>query len=283
MDSKTHVKLEELLKNTGDMALKRRARSIILHIDPQPGDRILDVGCGDGYYLHLLSHLGIKNLTLTGTDYDKNGLISAKRNLNNPKIKLVWSDLMKKSPFRSNSFDKIVMSEVAEHLPDDVKGLTEVCRILKPGGTICLSVPNANYPFLWDPLNRILESFWGTHVKSGFWAGLWNMHIRLYKPQQIKKVMQKAGFKLRVVKSLTWWCLPFNHYIINATAIAIHSGKMNPDLKAAVNKYETNVRRPFILNLAFWFANTIDSLNNYFPNSSSGVGVFVVATKLRIK
>ena len=283
MDSKTTKKLDTLLTNTGDMALKRRARAIVTNINPQSGDNILDVGCGDGYYLHLLSHLGVPGLRLTGTDYDKAGLQSAKRNLKNNKIKLVWSDLMKKTPFKSNTFDKIVMSEVAEHLPDDIKGLSEIYRILKPGGIICLSVPNARYPLLWDPVNRILESFWGTHVKSGFWAGLWNMHIRLYTPQRIEKVMKKAGFAILQVRSLTWWCLPFNHYIINATAIAIHSGKMDPELKAAVNKYETEAKRPFYLNFAFGLANTLDKLNDLFPQTQSGVGVFVVATKSQRK
>ena len=40
------------------------------------------------------------------------------------------------------------MSEVAEHLSSDIKGLKEVYRVLKPGGIIALTVPNKNYPFL---------------------------------------------------------------------------------------------------------------------------------------
>lgn len=279
MEKPIENRLELLLQNTGDMALKRRARNIITNVNPQKGESILDVGCGDGYYLHLLSNLGIQNLKLTGTDFDKDGLKSAKRNLKNKKITFVWSDLMTKTPFRSNSFDKIVMSEVAEHLPDDVKCLKEVFRILKPGGTLCLSVPNAHYPLLWDPVNKVLESLSGRHIKSGFWAGLWNMHIRLYKPEQIKKVLQKAGFKVLQTKALTFWCLPFNHYIVNLTARAIHSGSLSPELKAAVNKYEKTPKRPLYLNFAFWLANTVDKLNDIFPHKTSGVGVFVVATK----
>ena len=279
MEKPIEKRLELLLENTGDMALKRRARNIITNTNPQKGESILDVGCGDGYYLHLLSNLGIQNLKLTGTDFDKDGLKSAKRNLKNKKITLVWSDLMTKTPFRSNSFDKIVMSEVAEHLPDDVKCLKEVYRILKPGGTLCLSVPNANYPLLWDPVNKVLEFLTGRHIKSGFWAGLWNMHIRLYKPEQIKNVLQKAGFKVLQTKALTFWCLPFNHYLVNLTARAIHSGSLSPELKAAVNKYEKDPKRPLYLNFAFWLANTVDRLNDVIPHKTSGVGVFVVATK----
>src|SRR3989344_5232920 len=147
--------LKHLLANTGDMALKRRAKRIMAELYPKRGEKIIDIGCGDGYYLHLLSHLSISDLHLSGTDYDVKGLDKTKRNLDNPKIKIYSGDLMKKLPFENNSFDKAIMSEVTEHLPNDVKGLKEVYRILKPGATLCLTVPHANYPFLWDPINKI--------------------------------------------------------------------------------------------------------------------------------
>ena len=149
--------IDVLLANTGDMALKRRARRILTEIDPRHKDKILDIGCGDGYYLHLLHNLEPKAI-LTGTDFDPKGLAKAKVNLDG-KIKLVQADLMKRTVFATGEFDKAVMSEVAEHLHDDLKGLTEVKRILKPGGILCLTVPNANYPFLLDPINRLLELF----------------------------------------------------------------------------------------------------------------------------
>lgn len=272
-------KLDSLLENTGDMALKRRAREIILALDPQPGDKILEVGCGDGYYLHLLQNLGIKNLTLSGVDIDAAALESARKNLRSKKISLQVADLMKKLPFKANSFNKIVMSEVAEHLPNDVKGMKEVARVLKARGTYIVTVPNARYPILWDPLNKILETFFGTHIKSGFFAGLWNMHIRLYKEEDIVAAVRKAGFKVIEHKSLTYWCLPFNHYIVNLTARAIHSGKLDPKMKAALNKYEVKAKRPAFIDFAFKAVNVIDKLNDIAPVKKRGVGAFVLATK----
>src|SRR5258708_1120827 len=140
MNTSLTQKLDVLLASTGDMALKRRARKIIQELDLQDNDKILDVGCGDGYYLYLLSNLGLK-LKLTGTDFDHGGLKNARKNLGK-EIPLIQADLMKKLPFKDSSFDKIVMSEVAEHLPDDVKGLKEVYRVLRPGGILCLTVPD---------------------------------------------------------------------------------------------------------------------------------------------
>ena len=179
----------------------------------------------------------------------------------------------------NNLFDKIVMSEVSEHLPDDVKGLKEVFRVLKKRGTLCLTVPNHNYPLFWDPLNWILEHFINIHVKSGFFAGLWNQHERLYKPQEIEKVTKKAGFKIEEVKSLTWWCLPFNHYMVNLVARGLAAGKFSKDTHLALSKYAKKVKKPLLLNLAFRFVNTLDKLNDVYQPKNFGVSVFVKAVK----
>ena len=48
--------LNKLLSNVGDMSLKRRANKIIDGLDLKPEDKIVDVGCGDGFFLYLLSH-----------------------------------------------------------------------------------------------------------------------------------------------------------------------------------------------------------------------------------
>lgn len=271
-------KLDNLLEGVGDMALKRRAKEIVEGINPKSGDNILDLGCGDGFYLFLLSKLGL-NLQLTGSDFDEAGLEAAKRNLNNKKIKLIRGNLMQRLPFSSNEFDKIVLSEVAEHLPNDLKGLKEVYRILKPGGLLCLSVPNANYPFLWDPINWILERLFKTHVKFGFWAGIWFNHLRLYKPEQIETVVKRAGFKVEQAQSLTWWCLPFNHNLVNLVARLLWGGKLPSKLSSSLNKYEKRQKRPFLIGLMFNAVNFIDKFNDIYQPKSHGVGVFLKAVK----
>lgn len=271
-------RLNNLLEGVGDMALKRRAREIIEGIDSKNGDKILDLGCGDGFYLFLLSNLGL-NLKLVGSDFDQSGLEAAKRNIKNRKVSFIVGDLMKRLPFASNEFDKIILSEVAEHLPDDLKGLKEVRRVLKPGGTLCISVPNANYPLFWDPINWITERIFGVHIKSGFWAGLWFNHIRLYKPEQLHHVIEKAGFKIEELRSLTWWCIPFNHYLVNLVARFLWGGKLSPKLASSVNKYEKNPKRTLLVTLAFKIVNAIDHLNDFYQPKNRGVGVFAKVQK----
>ncbi len=270
-------KLKSLLKNTGDMALKRRAGIIIEELDLHGGEKIIDVGCGDGYYLYLLSNLGMK-LSLTGVDFDRRALESAKKNLWRKKVRLVHGNLMSKLPFDDATFDKAVMSEVVEHLPNDVRGLKEVKRILKKNGTLILTVPNANYPFLWDPINWLLEKLFNTHIKSGFWAGIWNQHIRLYKPRQIQRVVSKVGFRVSMVESLTYWCLPFNHYLLNFGARILANDKSH-NLAKGANKFSKSAKRSTITDLFFTLTSLVDKLNDLYMPKSFGVSIFLKAKK----
>lgn len=270
--------LTTLLERVGDMALKRRARRIIEELDLKKGEKVLDCGCGDGFYLHLLSELPL-SLKITGADFDKNALKSAKKNLQGKKIPLFQADLMRRLPFKSNSFNKIIMTEVAEHLPDDVKGLKEVYRVLKKGGTLVLTVPNHNYPLFWDPVNKILESVTGNHIKQGFWAGIWNQHIRLYYPKDIVRVLKKAGFSIELVESVTHYSFPFNHNLLHLAARFLYGGTASTQVVEEISKFSApKKRRLSLVTIAFSFVNFVDRLNNGVTDKSS-VSVLVKAKK----
>lgn len=285
-------KLERLLDNTADLSLKRKARRIIEEIDPKPGDKILEVGSGDGYYPAILSRLG--KFFVVGLELDTRVIDTAERNyklLGLPYKRMkkwrgqtvkqtyfVEGDAMK-LPFRDNYFNKIIMSEVAEHLPDDLGGLKEVYRVLKQGGFLVLTVPNWHYPFLWDPLNWVLQRL-GAHVKSGFFAGIWNQHIRLYRLEEIESVLSRAGFKIKESEVQTQWCLPFNHYLINIGARMIAAGSLPKNVHSQVNKFEeaSMEKRHFVVELYNQAAGFMDSLNRR-SYKKVGTTVFVVAQK----
>lgn len=275
LSTHTRNNLNELLSTVGDMALKRRARRIVEELELKDRDKILEVGCGNGYYLNLLNNLGL-DLTLVGLDNDARALKDAKKIIENNKVKLFLADAGN-LPFDDNSFDKVILSEVIEHIENESQVLSEINRVLNPGGAMVLTTCNVDYPFLWDPVNFCLQRLLKTHIKTGFWAGIWNQHLRLYRINALNKFIKKSKFKVEVSEFLTRWCLPFNHYLVNFIARLFYQGSLPAGISKGLNKFKkekgsTPVR--FIL----WIVNIYDSLNDLFPGRN-GVSIFVKARK----
>lgn len=269
-------RLEEVLKSTGDMSLKRRAVKIVEGLELKNGDKIIDIGCGDGFFLHLISNLPLK-VTLLGFDYDGIVLNNAKKNLSPRKIKLVQGSATE-IPFKRGSFNKAIMTEVLEHIEDDKKALREVYRILKPNGLLLLTVPNLNYPFLWDPINWILQRILNTHISgTGFFAGIWARHLRLYKKEELINKIKKAGFKIEDTQQLTSRCLPFNHHLVNLVARFLYDIKPTAKISDPISKFK-NAKKPFFIRFLFFMVNSFDRLNDIFPGKE-GLNIYVKARK----
>ncbi|MBP1465004.1 glycosyltransferase [Candidatus Chloroploca sp. M-50] len=202
--------LGQLLRNEADMAYRRRAPTLLGFLDLHDGETVLDCGCGMGVYLMMMGRL--RRLNLIGVDGDRERLHWAER-------EQVPADLSEvdihQLPFADASFDKVLMSEVLEHLQDDRGALREIWRILKPGGILAISVPHANYPFWWDPINKTIEAFGGQPITSaGPITGIWSNHERLYLPEQLREAVREAGFTVEVVEEQTHYSFPFIHFIV---------------------------------------------------------------------
>lgn len=275
LSTRIQIKLDRALATVGDMALKRRAKRIIEELELKDGDKILEIGCGNGYYLSLLNRMGFR-LELVGVDNDKLALADAKKYTDDNRVKLVCS-AGEKLPFSNNTFDKIVMSEVIEHVQSEKLSLREAFRVLRPGGIFVLTTCNIDYPFLWDPINWILQYLFNTHIKSGFWAGIWNQHSRMYERKDMEKLIKEAKFNILLSEILTSWCLPFNHYVVNFIARLFYSGMLPRNVLKGMNKFKSNTQ-PFLVKLAFKLVNILDNLNDIFP-LDLGVSIFVKARK----
>ena len=264
--------IDSLLSHTGDVALRRRAKWILEKIKSKNPKSILDVGCGDGFYLYLLCELFPKP-KIVGIDKDKNALKSAAINLKDKNLKIKHGDIYNLN-FSDNSFDIILASEILEHLKDDFKGLKEIYRVLRPGGLVLISVPHGNYPLLWDPINWFFERIFKTHIKKGFFAGIWNQHERLYSQDQLTKVVKKVGFKGIKSDILTHICLPFNHYLLNIFARILAGG---PSFrKTSLNKFSGNKNKSLT---PFWLLFYFDKLNDIFKSKWVGVSLVLSAIK----
>lgn len=272
-------RLEYLLQNVGDIALKRRVKTIVHGLEIQDQDKILDCGCGEGFYLKIISELS--SCQLYGFDCDERVLNHARQELNGSCVQLDQGDIYD-LPYQDEEFDKIILSEVLEHLPDDVSALLEVRRVCKPGGILLITVPNRNYPFLWDPINKTLEAFFHTHIKNGFWAGIWNMHTRLYTVNEIAQIAKEVNLEVVSLEALTHYCIPFNHLFLNGMKRLLNTGVLPKTLGNAADKFTYRENKQSLLNpvtLGYAVFNFIDRLNEHIPNENSSVSIAMKAVR----
>jgi SAM-dependent methyltransferase len=201
-----------LTRKEADMAFKRRAWTIFEWLGPTDGQTILDCGCGRGFYLKMLRHLGTARLF--GIDLELPYLRKARRNTADLPAVLVGNASIYDLPFSDETFDAVLLSEILEHVDRDVDALSEVRRVLKPGGLAIITVPHANYPFWWDPINKTLETLFEMHISRGPLAGIWAFHVCLYTPEKLRKAALAAGFQIEEERSFTHHSFPFVHNLL---------------------------------------------------------------------
>ena len=100
-----------------------------------PGRRVLDLGCRDG----ALTRAYLDGNEVVGFDADREALAAAAR----LGIETHWADLDQPLEVPDASFDVVVAGELLEHLRDPQALVAEIRRVLRPGGTLVASVPNA--------------------------------------------------------------------------------------------------------------------------------------------
>ena len=204
--------LEHMTRNEADMAFKKRVRTIFEWIDPQDSDVILDCACGRGFYLNMFRY--VSQCKLVGLELDWPVIEKARRNVGHlPNLMLNNANIYT-LPYADNTFDGVILSEILEHIDRDVDGLREVYRVLKPGGVVAITVPNANYPFWWDPINKSLETLFHTHIGNGPLAGIWANHVRLYTAEKLRASVLAAGFRVEEERAFTHYSFPFIHNLV---------------------------------------------------------------------
>jgi len=204
-------RLDALLRNESDTAYKRRVRWVLRCLSPRPGQAILDGGTGMGFYLKALETV-TPGLRLAGVDLDPQPLGYAYGHLGG-RATLARARL-EHLPFADAAFDRVILSEVLEHLDDDAAGLAEVLRVLRPGGLLAITVPPAAFSGWFDPLNRVLTSLRLPPVRRGPFAGIWANHVRLYDERELAGVVQGHGFRILEQARLTHYCFPGTQFIV---------------------------------------------------------------------
>lgn len=128
-------------KNITDYGVNRRINVFNKLIEPRHNEKILDLGCGYGVYTKLIKN---KSFFTIGADILSEHINIAKYTY--PEIDFFKMDGTKLA-FKDNIFDIVYMIETMEHVLEEASLLREICRILKSGGYLILSVPNKLFPF----------------------------------------------------------------------------------------------------------------------------------------
>lgn len=206
--------LRRLTRDELDIAFRRRAWTVLEWLGEPRGRRVLDAGCGRGFYLKMIRHLG--GARLVGADVELPLLVRG-RAIAGPGVGLTAASVVA-LPFAPGCFAAVVLSEVLEHVADDRRALAEAFRVLEPGGLLLVTVPHARYPWSWDPLNRTLTALFGTAIRRGPLAGIWANHLRLYTPGELRARIEAAGFAVEEERAFTHRCLPFTHNLLYGLA-----------------------------------------------------------------
>ena len=116
----------------------RRRRLVIEALDPQPGDRVLDVGCGPGFYVaDVLDRVG-EDGGVTGIDVSPAMVAMAARRVEGRAGAVVTEGGATSVPLPDASADRALSVQVFEYLEDVDAGLAELRRVVKPGGRVVL-------------------------------------------------------------------------------------------------------------------------------------------------
>ena len=137
----------------------------------------LDLGCGTGNYTLELYKRGFQ---VVGVDISRRMLKIAQKKL--PNVKFIKANAYS-LPFEDNTFDLVLSVTMLEFIHEPEKVLSEVYRVLKPGGEAVIGTMNGKS--MWFIFKRMKSLFVETAYR----------YARFYTPKELENLMKNAGFK----------------------------------------------------------------------------------------
>lgn len=157
-------------------------------LDVKEGHKVLDLGCGHGRHCHAVYYH--EDCQIIGVDLGFNDILIAREGF------AAYPDLAGQAksnfglgvadalhlPFADNTFDRVICSEVLEHIPDYLTAIDEIFRVTKPSGRIGISVPR----FWPEKICWLLSADY--HNEPGG-------HIRIFRANELEEDFTLRGFK----------------------------------------------------------------------------------------
>ncbi|RLC40085.1 MAG: hypothetical protein DRH33_01040 [Candidatus Nealsonbacteria bacterium] len=163
----------------------------------RPGDKVLDLGCGNGRFFEILKDKGVDYI---GVDFSERLIEIAKKRY--PQVKFQVADALN-LPFPNNFFDKVYTIAVLHHIPSKEfrqRFLEEAKRVLKPGGLLILTVwkiktkNNLLSVIKYTILKLIGKLDWGDTFES--WNKKIQRYFHIFSKKELKRLLNEADFKV---------------------------------------------------------------------------------------
>jgi SAM-dependent methyltransferase len=165
----------------------------------RPGDRALDLGCGEGAFTAVLAQAGAE---VIGVDVAEAALVRARGR--NPGLDFRLAPIEGPLPLQDNSVDLVWSSEVIEHVADSARWLSEVRRVLAPSGRLRLTTPaHGRLRVALQGIERFTEPL--------------GDHLHLYTRRSLRGVLEEFGFEEISVRAAAG--LPLLRQLLLARAV----------------------------------------------------------------
>ena len=153
-----------------------------------PGDLVLDLGCGFGRHAFEAARRGASVVALDAGAEEVaqvratfGAMVEAHELPSDVPAAAVQGDALA-LPFADATFDRVIASEVLEHIPDDTAAMSELARVLRPGGSMAVTVPRC----VPEAINWALSDEY--HDTPGG-------HVRIYRRSTLERRLSSAGLE----------------------------------------------------------------------------------------
>jgi SAM-dependent methyltransferase len=147
----------------------------------KPEHRILEIGCGIG---SLVQELTRRGYDVIGTDISQEAIAYGRQKYGDIHLEVQAAEAL---DYEAGSFDIVLSFDVLEHIAEVDRHVSEVFRVLRPGGYYLFQTPNKYTNIIFETLQ----------TKSLRWR---RYHPSLHSPARLRRRLRKHGFRVEFVK-----------------------------------------------------------------------------------